>query len=162
MSLGKPSLRKKFRQIRLSMSREEVETKSGLICQMLLQGIDWEEKESLLVYKPIKKLNEVDLSFFTVELKSKRPGIKIGVLSAESTHPPPDKKYDAILVPVLAFDKNRHRLGWGSGWYDRFLASQTQAQKIGLGFENGFFEPGLPHEKHDIRLDKIITEKRLY
>ncbi|MGH7156833.1 MAG: 5-formyltetrahydrofolate cyclo-ligase, partial [Candidatus Saccharimonadales bacterium] len=67
-------------------------------------------------------------------------------------------KFDLILVPVLAFDKENYRLGWGGGFYDKFLANQPQALKIGLGFQDGLVEQGLPHEPHDVPLDKVITE----
>jgi 5-formyltetrahydrofolate cyclo-ligase len=68
------------------------------------------------------------------------------------------EKFDLILVPCLAFDKDNYRLGWGGGFYDRFLAAQPKALKIGLCYQNGFVKEGLTHQPHDIPLDKIITE----
>ena len=63
---------------------------------------------------------------------------------------------DAILVPVAAFDSARNRLGYGKGYYDRFM-SKTAAMHLGLAFvcqEVG----AIPTEPHDVRLDAIITE----
>ncbi|MBX4197151.1 hypothetical protein KW801_01170 [Candidatus Saccharibacteria bacterium] len=157
MDTNKQVLRQKFRQIRLAMSREEVEDKSKRICQRLLSEVDLEIIENLLVYKPIKKLNEIELGYFVTQLKAKQPLIKIDVIQPRPAQPP-KAKYDLIIVPLLAFDKNNQRLGRGGGWYDKFLATQPQATKIGVGFQNGFVEQNLPHESHDMRLDKVITE----
>ncbi len=64
---------------------------------------------------------------------------------------------DCILVPLLAFDWRRHRLGYGRGFYDRFL-QKTPGYTIGLAFSTQ--EVGdLPIENHDTALDIIATEK---
>ena len=64
---------------------------------------------------------------------------------------------DCIIVPLLAFDRNRHRLGYGRGFYDRFL-EQTPGFTIGIGFCMQEIDE-LPAEKHDKTLDLIVTEK---
>ena len=52
--------------------------------------------------------------------------------------PTPIEKIDLVLVPLLAFDQRGHRVGYGKGYYDRFLAeSNSDCRKIGLSF----FEP---------------------
>lgn len=67
---------------------------------------------------------------------------------------------DAVIVPLVAFDRNCHRIGYGKGYYDRFLAA-TSAVKIGIGYECQRV-PAVPHEPHDIQLDAIATEERWY
>ena len=62
---------------------------------------------------------------------------------------------DIVLVPLLAFDLNGHRVGYGKGFYDRFLQNTT-AQKIGLSFFDAVTEINDVH-LNDIRLDKCIT-----
>jgi 5-formyltetrahydrofolate cyclo-ligase len=59
-----------------------------------------------------------------------------------------------ILVPALAFDNSYHRLGYGGGFYDRFLKNVPNAQSIGIGFKEQFFER-LPFEENDIPLLKL-------
>jgi 5-formyltetrahydrofolate cyclo-ligase len=67
-------------------------------------------------------------------------------------------QFDIILVPMLGFDpKTLHRIGYGGGYYDRFLATQSRVQKIGLCFDMGKLDL-LSVEPHDIPLDVIITE----
>lgn len=62
-----------------------------------------------------------------------------------------------ILVPGLAFDTNHHRLGYGKGYYDRFLASiHSPTETIGIGFQEQFSSTPLPIESHDISLDRLL------
>jgi 5-formyltetrahydrofolate cyclo-ligase len=64
---------------------------------------------------------------------------------------------DLSVVPGLAFDKNRHRLGRGAGYYDRFLARLPQdVPCVGLAYDFQFVER-LPKEAHDIPLSRIIS-----
>jgi 5-formyltetrahydrofolate cyclo-ligase len=67
---------------------------------------------------------------------------------------------DAVIVPLVAFDRDCHRIGYGKGYYDRFLAA-TSAVKIGIAYECQRV-PAIPHESHDIQLDAIATEERWY
>ena len=69
------------------------------------------------------------------------------------------KDVDCVIVPGLAFDEQKHRLGRGAGYYDRFLAKlPPRAFKVGLAFSFQVF-PEIPHEAHDQILDEVITEK---
>ena len=69
-------------------------------------------------------------------------------------------KIDLVFVPLLAFAEvapnQFYRLGYGAGYYDRFLA-RLAAPKIGLGFEMQRVD-ALPTETHDVALDSVITE----
>jgi len=64
---------------------------------------------------------------------------------------------DIIFVPLLGIDNKGNRLGYGKGYYDRFLET-SDALKIGLVFEDFILE-SIPSEKHDVKLDGFITEK---
>jgi len=68
---------------------------------------------------------------------------------------------DLVLVPMIAADRQKHRLGYGLGFYDRFL-SQTPALKAGLLFEVFLQRDPLPVEEFDVRLDYLVTEKGIY
>lgn len=67
-----------------------------------------------------------------------------------------------IVVPVLGFDEEGYRLGYGGGYYDRFLKMYPKALTIGLSFQFGLLKEGFSHESHDIPLDMIITEQLVY
>jgi 5-formyltetrahydrofolate cyclo-ligase len=64
-----------------------------------------------------------------------------------------------LLVPLLAFDRNGHRLGYGGGFYDRTL-SAYRIRAIGLAYAAQEME-NLPTEAHDIALDGVLTERGL-
>lgn len=64
---------------------------------------------------------------------------------------------DMVLVPLLAFDKRGYRIGYGKGFYDRFLQN-LQTQKIGLSFFDAITEINDVH-LYDVRLDKCITPR---
>ena len=66
-------------------------------------------------------------------------------------------KIDLIIVPGLAFEKNGIRLGYGKGYYDKFLENKD-IYKIGICFSKQMYS-AIPSEKHDILMNLIITEK---
>ncbi len=70
---------------------------------------------------------------------------------------------DLFLTPLLLFDRDGYRLGYGGGFYDRTLAAARAKKKIlaiGLGFEDQAF-PRVPRESFDERLDGVMTEEGL-
>ncbi|MBI5098673.1 MAG: 5-formyltetrahydrofolate cyclo-ligase [Nitrospirae bacterium] len=67
---------------------------------------------------------------------------------------------DVVIVPGSGFDSDGNRLGYGAGYYDKLLSkSKRNITKIALAFEEQIVQK-IPGEKHDVRMDKIITEKR--
>ncbi len=71
---------------------------------------------------------------------------------------------ELVLVPLLAFDGRGYRLGYGGGYFDLSLAELRAAGKViavGLAFEDQRVRK-LPVQRHDQRLDWIITEKQAY
>ena len=68
---------------------------------------------------------------------------------------------DILLVPLVAYDKNCNRIGYGGGFYDRYIKKIKKIKKvltIGLAFSYQMIKK-IPIEKNDIKLDFIITEK---
>ena len=71
------------------------------------------------------------------------------------------REIDAAVIPGSVFDIQGGRLGYGGGYYDRFLVNDApQAKRIGLAFEMQVVEK-VPVEPHDQPLDILITEKRI-
>ena len=68
---------------------------------------------------------------------------------------------DIIFVPGLAFDKKGARLGYGAGFYDRFLSQNPSSLKIGVCYHDAILE-SIPKEKHDIAMDFVLSEHGLY
>ena len=70
------------------------------------------------------------------------------------------KDIQGCVLPGLAFDKKGYRLGRGKGFYDRTLP-EFNRPKIGVCFKVSLCEE-LPHEKHDIRCDQVVTESQIF
>ena len=70
------------------------------------------------------------------------------------------KNIDLVLVPGIVFDKEGNRIGYGFGYYDKFLRKVPKAVKIGLAFDFQIVDK-IPNEKHDVPVDFIVTEKRV-
>ena len=115
------------------------------------------QKENYKISFPIiRKNNQMDFfewssnNFFYVN--------KLGI-------PEPYKKKkvfpDVILLPMVAFDKNKYRLGYGGGYYDRYIQKAKKLKKIltiGLAFSFQKIKK-IPVNKYDKKLDYIFTEK---
>lgn len=109
---------------------------------------------------PISKKDEPEMNFHFIssvdELKKGTFGI---------AEPPSDAEMyllsgsesDVCVIPAVAYDRNGHRLGYGKGYYDRFL-SQFRGVKIGLCMFS-MLQDRLPCGKYDIPADVIVTEK---
>lgn len=67
---------------------------------------------------------------------------------------------DIALIPGIVFDKTGARIGFGKGYYDRFLAG-FKGLKIGICYDFQVFDR-IPSSFHDVKMDLIITEKRIY
>jgi 5-formyltetrahydrofolate cyclo-ligase len=68
---------------------------------------------------------------------------------------------DILIVPGLAFDSNGYRLGYGKGYYDRFIQKNRQCFTIGLAFQFQLFDNGLPHSSYDQKVSAVVTEKKM-
>ncbi|MFH1100913.1 MAG: 5-formyltetrahydrofolate cyclo-ligase [Methanobacteriota archaeon] len=67
---------------------------------------------------------------------------------------------DLVLVPGVVFDAHGQRIGHGKAYYDRLLQKMVGSKKIGLAFEFQLVEK-VPAKKHDVRVEKIVTEQRV-
>jgi len=71
----------------------------------------------------------------------------------------PPEALDAIVVPGLAFDREGYRVGYGRGYYDRFLARvRPSAPRVGIAFGVQIVD-AVPHRDGDERVDAIVTER---
>ncbi|KOS06819.1 5-formyltetrahydrofolate cyclo-ligase [Flavobacterium akiainvivens] len=74
----------------------------------------------------------------------------------------PSAKMDVVFVPLLAFDIKGHRVGYGKGFYDRFLNEcRPDVIRVGLSFFEAA-EGEIPHNDTDIALDFCVTPERVY
>lgn len=67
---------------------------------------------------------------------------------------------DLIIIPGLAFDINGNRLGYGGGFYDRFLRKYPNSKRVALCYDFQIFDE-IPHEFFDEKVDLIISEEKI-
>jgi 5-formyltetrahydrofolate cyclo-ligase len=186
--MTKQELRKKYLEKRLTLKDAQYEQLSQLLCESFFQTVDLSSINVLHSFLPIRKNREPDTWLVIKKLQKGFPDIKIcipkinseGLMESyflEETRiqlnswgiPEPaggnlvdSIEIDLIIVPLLAFDKSGYRVGYGKGYYDRFLKDcREDSKKIGLSF----FPPeekiaDLFHE--DFPIDAVITPDKLY
>ncbi len=95
-----------------------------------------------------------------LDLSQLEPGA-FGISTPPETAPAiPQEELELALVPGLAFDQGRWRLGRGGGYYDRWLAAYSGIS-LGLAREIQMLD-GLPHDEWDCRVQLLLTEQRLF
>lgn len=188
MSSEKELIRKKYKQKRKSLSAEEVNRLSEAI---LLQFKNWlklkPEINHFHIFLPIIRQNEVntllirDFLFeqgrsvytsilrpdqFAMDTVKVYPQTKykidsLGIPSPLESEVASAKDLQLVLIPLLAFDLKGNRIGYGKGFYDKFLSDlNPQVIKMGLSF----FPPldSIFAESHDIPLDYCITGEKVF
>lgn len=187
--MTKAEIRKSFRAYRATLSNREVNTCQDLL---LIRFQEMILPEAMLIhtYLPLYERNEPDPGPLVDFMRFQNPGLrvtysKISVSDFRMLHflqdedmffeknsfgiPEPiggvevlETDIDIAFIPLLAFDKNGNRVGYGKGYYDRFLAKcRKDVMKIGLSF----FPPVDSIEDVDFfdkKLDFCITPERVY
>ncbi len=128
----------------------EVDTHQ-IICQLLEWGVT--------VSVPVCDIHTCTMTASQITDFSHCSPNSYGILEPQ-TIVVPDSPFDAVLVPGVVFSKAGHRIGFGKGYYDRFLSSMANhPYKIGLCYDWQLTET-LPHEPHDVSMDLILTDER--
>ena len=119
----------------------------------------WELKKKIFV----PKVFENEMEFFEIlSFDDLKPGMK-GILEPIQTAEvfKGTGESGLIIMPGVAFDKSFHRIGYGGGFYDRYLEKHQNLQKIAVAFEYQLLET-VPAEAFDICPDQLITEAAIY
>jgi len=182
----KSFLRRQYLEKRLALSIEEVDTASLAIANRCLELLMW-EKEIFHLFLSITQKNEVVTNPLLTLLQGRDKSIVVpkilpegnlehillqdatkiklnawGVPEPLSGILIPPEKIEVVFVPLLVFDTQGNRVGYGKGFYDRFLAAcSPQVIKVGLSF----FEPVeriADVDAFDIPLTACVTPLRSY
>jgi 5-formyltetrahydrofolate cyclo-ligase len=123
----------------------------------ILQILEKFEKRKFIITLPRIKKNS-QMSFYQWSTNDPLAINKFGI-------PEPISKMvkypDVLLVPIVAFDKNFNRIGYGGGFYDRYIKKVRKRKKVlTIGFAYSFQKvKKIPTNNYDIGLDFIITNK---
>lgn len=185
--MTKAELRKAYKQKRQELSEDSIEEKSIAIANQVLTLNIW-HRVYFHLYLNIKSQKEINTEMIMHVLQGKDKQIvvskshlenftlnhflltdstkfkenRLGIPEPESGIEVPIKKIDVVFVPLLAFDEKGHRIGYGKGFYDRFLSQcRKDTLKIGLSFFESLEKP-LKVDRHDIAMDYVVTPKKVY
>ncbi len=177
----KNRVRQQMRERREALTPADRLEKSNAICRHVLRHIH--DGDTVMVYSA-KELEAPTRPIITTLLEKGNPGgvpiiVKadvslrlsyihdlsvlvpstFGVLEPIGNEiPASPKEIHTILLPMLGFDRHGGRLGYGAGYYDRFLAANPQIRKIGIAFACQEAER-VPVDANDIHMNCIITEE---
>lgn len=156
--------------------RKMLDLKNGGLFSEKVRGLEcYKKAEAVMLYMPIKGEADVTglLSDDKVFLVPVTDGDDIYACILGETEegkfgvPEPrvkkrfDKeKIDIVLVPGVAFDRKGNRMGYGKGYYDRFLKGMS-ALRVGVCHSFQLVD-AIPTEKHDVKMDMIITEREVW
>lgn len=129
--------------------RNEVETKSII-------RKAWELGKRVAV----PKIEDEDMKFYYIsDFSDLKEGYR-GILEPESNFPANDT-YALVIMPGVAFDRSRNRIGYGKGFYDKFMDKHPAYHTIALAFECQMLD-AIDAEEFDYRPEVLITEEKLY
>lgn len=187
MAENKRELRIKYKELRKAFSDETIEEMSLTVANNVLKLPIW-EKNYFHIFLSIEEHKEVNTEYILHLLSGKDKEIIISksdfetrsmthILLTDNTRikkneynipepidgiEVPSSKIEVVFVPLLAFDKTGHRVGYGKGFYDKFLSECNENTiKIGLSL----FEPEeliADVFESDIKLDYCVTPNKIY
>ncbi len=107
--------------------------------------------------------NNEEIKIFRLDKLNNLKTGRFGILEPSPIKPIKIKELDLIIVPGVAFDPSGNRIGRGKGYYDRFLFRvrelNKEAQIMSLAYQSQIVDT-IPSQKHDIKVNKIITEEK--
>ena len=184
LQIKKDEIRKQILEKRSNLSLEEVDKKSELIIENLTPYL--KTAQNIMIFTDMK--NEVRITklielypeknfFISKIVNSKNREMKInkynenelvlhkfGYYESSSDDFYDEKILDIVIVPALAFDSSKNRIGFGGGYYDTFLNKVRGKNKntlfIGVCYDFQMIEE-VPIEGHDITLDLVINESEV-
>ena len=184
----KKEFRKKVISLRKEKDKDFIKHNSDIITEKLLQLDCIKNAQTIMLYldfnnevatdnlvNKLIKLGKTVASPITLkeerrlipsQITDLENGIQYGVYNIREPKPEYSptidiKNLDVVIVPAVAYDKNCYRLGYGGGFYDRFLENlREDAVTVGIAFDLQIFDE-IPKESHDAQLDYIVTESTI-
>lgn len=185
----KAEIRKRILEVRKGLTDEEVASKSEAIVQKVIKTPEYKEADNILLYADYCRevmtrgifedallhrkriyFPRVDKLMHTMEfhqiisVRQLERGYMDILEPREDVRPryrfQPREDTLAIL-PGVAFDTSGYRVGYGKGFYDKFLADKRQISTMALAYACQIVDE-IPRDEHDIKMDKIVTEEIIY
>lgn len=183
----KNELRARYKALRSMLSREHGAERDKRICERILSLVSYRYADTLMLYSPIgseidvspivraafksgKRVayprciaNTCEMRFHYVDSVDMLKHGSYGILEPDEDTPVLDKREickrgDCIcIIPALVYDRRGYRVGYGKGYYDRYL-SDFKGTKLGVTYSELLLDE-LPHGRYDLHTDLIVTER---
>ena len=175
--MNKTELRKSIRARKRAMTEAEIREKSQELGRLFLQSEEYRNARSIYGYLPynqevrtvamleqalrdgkrvaVPKCYGDEMRFIWMEDLSLVEKGYAGIPEPIADGPIADDETALVLMPGMAFDREGHRIGYGGGFYDKFLAREENHPKVALCYDFQMV-PHLETEEYDIPVDKVI------
>ena len=175
--MDKTELRREIRARKRAMTEEEIETRSAKLAQLFFASEAYQNAKTIYGYLPynqevrtvpmleralkdgkkvaVPKVYGEEMKFLYLDdLNAVAKGYA-GIPEPIADEPVAHDETALVLMPGLAFDPQGHRIGYGGGFYDKFLAAEPNHPTLALCYEFQML-PKLDVEDHDIPVDTVL------
>lgn len=177
-------IRKQMKQLRADMTRTERFEKSMQIFEKLITVPEFKRADRIYTYVSmdneidtimlidyslsiekrvfVPRVSGKDMEFYEIsDISELSPGY-MGIYEPDINGKEPDYSRTGFMcMPGLAFDRSYNRIGYGGGFYDRYLSVENKLYKAALAYEAQLLE-SIPAQDGDVRPDMIVTEENIY
>jgi 5-formyltetrahydrofolate cyclo-ligase len=177
-------IRKQMKQLRADMTRTERFEKSMQIFEQLITVPEFKRADRIYTYVSmdneidtimlidyslslekrvfVPRVSGKDMEFYEIsDISELNPGY-MGIYEPDINGREPDYSRTGFMcMPGLAFDRSYNRIGYGGGFYDRYLSVDNKLYKAALAYEAQLLE-SIPAQDGDVRPDMIVTEESIY
>lgn len=177
-------IRKRMKQLRADMTRTERFEKSMRIFEQLITVPEFKRADRIYTYVSmdneidtimlidyslslekrvfVPRVSGRDMEFYEIsDISELSPGY-MGIYEPDINGKEPDYSRTGFMcMPGLAFDRSYNRIGYGGGFYDRYLSVENKLYKAALAYEAQLLE-SIPAQDGDVRPDMIVTEENIY
>lgn len=179
----KQEIRKQLRKLRSKMNADEWQSATEMIAEKIIGSDSFREATDLYCYMDfdgeagteliideawrlgkdiwLPKVCGGEMQFYLVESEKELVRGTFGILEPSGESITASGEDGLIIVPGIAFDCMRNRIGYGKGYYDRYLNAHPNLVKYGIAFDIQLVDK-IPAEECDCRMDKVFTETVVY
>lgn len=180
--LTKQLIRQEIKSAKKLLTKEEVSQKSRQIIDRLIDTTEY--KEAARIYTYVNYNTEVDtilliqkafddgkivlvpkvyedvMKFHVLTSLEELEKGAYGILEPKSFTKTDEIHSGLMIMPGLCFDRECHRIGYGGGFYDKYLEQHQDFYKISLCYDFQIYDK-IPSDEYDIKVDKVISENRV-
>ena len=175
--MDKTELRRSIRQQKRAMTEAEIVARSAKLGELFAASEAYKNAKTIYGYLPynqevrtvpmleralkdgkrvaVPKCYGEEMRFFYLDDLTKEAKGYAGIPEPIADEPVADDETALVLMPGLAFDPKGHRIGYGGGFYDKFLAAEPNHPTLALCYEFQML-PSLETEEHDIPVDCVL------